>query len=204
MTRHAAETYGLYTDDGSRKYLNDTERERALAAVDQIKPAEALFTLTLAWTGARVSEVLHLSRASFQMERSIVAIRTLKRRRLHIREVPIPPFLMRALDKHFRLSRRRGGRLWTWSRVTAWRIIKRIMGSVGIYGVRASPRGLRHAFGVGTLQAGVPITTLQKWLGHARLSSTAVYTAASGPEDIALAARYWRFGHAGAAHGSVA
>jgi integrase/recombinase XerD len=55
----------------------------------------------------------------------------------------------------------------------------------------ACPRRLRHGFGVGTLQAGVPLNLLQRWLGHARISTSAIYADASGPEEQAFAARFW-------------
>lgn len=55
----------------------------------------------------------------------------------------------------------------------------------------ACPRGLRHSFGVGTLQAGVPITLLQRWLVHARLSTTEIYANVIGPEEISFATRFW-------------
>jgi len=93
----------LYASDGKRKYLNAAERQRVLAAMRALPVDRALFALTLAWTGARVSEVLALTAASFQLERSVVAIRTLKRRRHVVREVPIPPELMSAIDRHFAL-----------------------------------------------------------------------------------------------------
>jgi len=60
---------------------------------------------------------------------------------------------------------------------------------------RATPRGLRHGFGVACIGALVPETLLQRWLGHARLSTTAIYAAVAGPEEYALAARLWRSCH---------
>jgi integrase/recombinase XerD len=84
-----------------------------------------------------------------------------------------------------------GQRLWSMSRTTAWRVVKRVMAHAGIFGRGACPRGLRHSFGVGTLQAGVPITLLQRWLGHARLSTTEIYTHVIGPEEVAFASRFW-------------
>jgi site-specific recombinase XerD len=42
------------------------------------------------------------------------------------------------------------------------------------------------------LQAGVPLNLAQRWLGHARISTTAIYAAACGPEERALAVRFWR------------
>jgi integrase len=124
----------------------------------------------------------------------------LKRRRPAVREVPIPPELMRALDACFHLAEAQreeeaaGQRLWLFCRETGWRIVKGVMKRAGVHGHPACPRGLRHGFGVGTLQAGVPITLVQRWLGHARLSTTAIYAEASGPEEQALAERFWRLG----------
>jgi integrase/recombinase XerD len=193
---------GLYAPDGARKYLNQVERQRFLAAIAALGADDALFCLTLAWTGARVSEVLALTPSSFQVERGIVALRTLKRRRHHAREVPIPPELMAALDRRFGLSSERRDprgadhRLWPWHRVTAWRVIKRVMQNSGVEGRQATPRGLRHAFGVGSLQAGVPLNLVQRWLGHARISTTAIYAAVCGPEEIVFAAAFWRSGDA--------
>ncbi|MEQ1698188.1 MAG: tyrosine-type recombinase/integrase [Hyphomicrobiaceae bacterium] len=180
-----------------RKYLNHEERQRVLTATEHLAMRPALFALTLAWSGARISEVLALTPCSFQIERSLIAIVTLKRRRWCVREVPIPPALMQMLALEFALADGQrdqsvaGGRLWSMSRTTAWRVVKRAMAHAGISGRGACPRGLRHSFGVGTLQAGVPITLLQRWLGHARLSTTEIYTNVVGPEEIAFASLFW-------------
>jgi integrase len=197
-----AEASGLYTVAGARKYLNSAERRRVIAAIDELAEDEALFVLTLAWTGARVSEVLTLTPGAFQLDPGIVTIRTLKRRRHAMRELPLPPELIAALARRYGLAALgRGGegagdassfRLWPWSRTTAWRIVKRVMALAGISGRPACPRGLRHGFGVGALQAGVPLSLLQRWLGHSRISSTAIYAGAVGPEEHAFACRFWQ------------
>ena len=67
------------------------------------------------------------------------------------------------------------------------------MEGAGIVGRHACPRGLRHGFGVGTLQAGVPLTLVQRWLGHARLTTTAIYAEVSGPEERGFADGYFRW-----------
>ena len=194
---HGSDGSSLYGRDGARKYLNQDERGRVIVAAEALRRDQALFALMLVWTGARVSEVLALTPASFQIERGIVALRTLKRRKHAVREVPIPPELMHALDSAFGLSSAQRDphsadeRLWPWHRVTAWRFIKGVMLRAGIGGRRASPRGLRHAFGVGTLQAGVPLNLAQRWLGHARIGTTSIYADVSGAEERAFAARFW-------------
>jgi len=197
--RHGA--FSLYAPDstagGGRKYLNHDERQRVLAASATLERRAALFVLVLAWTGARVSEILALTPRAIQVERFIVSIVTLKRRRWSVREVPIPPALMGSLALEFSLlaaqqdPERCNVRLWSMHRVTAWRLFKRVMAVASVSGRAACPRGMRHAFGVGIVQAGVPITFLQRWMGHARLSTTAIYTTACGPEELAMAKKFW-------------
>ena len=82
-------------------------------------------------------------------------------------------------------------RLWPWCRQTGWRIVKDVMQRSNIVGRPACPRGLRHGFGVGTLQAGVPLNLVQRWLGHANMTTTAIYLQAMGAEEREIAARMW-------------
>lgn len=198
MRAHAATPVsGLYAGDGARKYVNMSERAALLRQLAALPPERRLFVLTLMWTGARVSEVLELTAAAIQIEAGVVAIRTLKRRRHVVREIPVPPALLDELEVHFGLWRRqadtalRHERLWGFHRVTAWRMINDVMLRAGIQGVRATPRGLRHAFGVNTLAAGVPLNVVQRLLGHSSIKTTTIYTEASGPEEQALTARFW-------------
>lgn len=199
----SAEGWGLFGRSGARKYLTHAERQRVLAAFARLPPDQALFAQTLAWTGARISEVLALTPAAIDVEAGLVALRTLKRRRFAVREVPLPPQLIRALEGRFGLGASRRAamqydeRLWPFSRTTAWRFVKSAMAEAGLSGRSACPRGLRHGFGVGALQAGVPVTLVQRWLGHARLSTTAIYADVSGSEEKAMAGRYWDSGDGG-------
>jgi site-specific recombinase XerD len=194
-----AQPAGLYSTDGARKYLNLSERTALLSQLASLETARRLFILTLMWTGARVSEVLELTAGSFQITAGLVAIRTLKRRRFCVREIPVPPALLDELEIHFGLWKRQADPvltrtcLWPFHRVTAWRIINTAMQRAGIHGVRATPRGLRHAFGVGTLAAGVPLNIVQRLLGHSDIRTTTIYTEAAGPEEHAFAARFWNY-----------
>lgn len=187
----------LYAADGWRKYLNAAERRRALKAMATLEPDKALFVELLAWTGARVSEMLALTPASFQTESGIVAFRTLKRRRHCVREVPIPQSLMTAIAARFELGKAQLDPsaallpLWRWHRVTAWRFVKQVTREAGAQGCAASPRGFRHGFGVAALQAGAPLNLVQRWLGHSRLSTTAIYADVSGNEERAFAHLLW-------------
>jgi integrase len=197
-----ADAFHLYDSDGSRKYLNQDERERFLRAARGVPTQRSLFLRLLAWTGARVSEVLALTPSSFQAH-GVVALRTLKRRRFHMREVPIPPDLMRDIECHFDLAaaqrdpERGRARLFPWHRSTAWRYVKDVMDSVGITGARACPKGLRHGFGVATLQSGTPLTLVSRWMGHSALSTTSTYLQIFLPEELFFAQKFWRIQPAG-------
>jgi site-specific recombinase XerD len=50
---------------------------------------------------------------------------------------------------------------------------------------------LRHGFGVKAVSSGIALNMIQKWLGHAQLSTTALYADAVGQEEQATAARMW-------------
>jgi hypothetical protein len=43
-----------------------------------------------------------------------------------------------------------------------------------LLGAHAAPKGLRHGFGVAAVSAGIPLNLVQKWLGRAQLSTTAL------------------------------
>lgn len=188
----------LYSNSGARKYLNESERIALIKKLALLPEHERLFVLTLLWTGVRVSEALAITPQCFQIEQSIVAVRTLKRRMHVVREIPIPPPLMAALSAYFELRAvlaedglAARAPLWGFHRVTAWRLIKWAMAQAGIQGKRATPRGLRHAFGVGTLGCGVPLNIVQRLLGHSSIRTTTIYTEACGPEVRRIVARFW-------------
>lgn len=189
----------LHSRRGERKYLTSVERGRFLASAASLDTADRLFCLTLAWSGARITEVLSLSAASFDLDRGVVAIVTLKRRRPGVvREVVLPPELVAALDRHFRLRQRQADpywsslRLWTCCRQTGWRLVKRMMSVAGVPPSAAMPKGLRHGFAVAALQAFVPAPLVQRWLGHASLRTTAIYSDVAGDEEQGFARRMWQ------------
>ena len=60
-----------------------------------------------------------------------------------------------------------------------------------VRGLCASPKGVRHGFGIKAVTSDVPLNMTQKWLGHTRLATTLIYTDATGPEERLLAQRMW-------------
>lgn len=186
---HPGHPLSLYAADGRRKYLNADERRRFLAAAAEAPPEVRTLCLTMAYLGCRISEALALTGRDVQARAGLVSIRCLKKRgRTVVREVPAPPAL---LDELARVHQLDAARLWPWGRTTAWRRIKTVMEAAGVRSLPATPKGLRHGFGVHAVMSGVPLTLVQKWLGHADIATTAIYTDVLGPEEQAVAARMW-------------
>jgi len=130
----------------------------------------------------------------------VIVLESLKKRRKGIfRAVPVPPALLDALDlvHGVRSAQKardggKGRKLWEWSRTTAWRRVKEVMEAAGLQeGPSVSPKGLRHGFGVGAVGASIPLNLVQKWLGHAQLSTTSIYADAVGAEEKNIASRMW-------------
>jgi integrase/recombinase XerD len=116
---------------------------------------------------------------------------TLKQRRPgHFRSVPIPESLVKMLCRLLNKGDP-SARVWNFSRATAYRLVKDFMQRGGIKGGMACPKGLRHGFAVACLAQKIPLPTVQRWLGHARLETTAIYLDVSGEEERELAKRLW-------------
>ena len=65
------------------------------------------------------------------------------------------------------------------------------MTNTGIAGPQACPKGLRHAYGIAAVSAGVPLPTIAAALGHASITTTAIYTTTAGLEAREFLARMW-------------
>jgi integrase/recombinase XerD len=189
----------LYDNRGQRKYLTPAERKVFLQAAEDAPEEVRTFCGTLAHTGCRISEALELTADRVDLADGVLVFESLKKRRRGIfRAVPVPPVFLDSLDLVHDLKsvRRRADRgfgvyLWGWSRATAWRRVCEIMEAAGITGLHATPKGLRHAFGIKALTSQVPLNLTQKWLGHTQLSTTSIYADAVGPEEKQIAERMW-------------
>jgi len=179
---------------GNRKYLTSSERRRFLAASLSEDSSIHLFCRTLLETGCRISEALNLTLRNIDIDECAVIIRCLKKRdKTRYRVVPISA---ETTDLFARLkaatpSFQHDERIWTWSRMTGYRHVRAVMAAADIHGQQASPKGLRHGFAVAALEAGVPINLVQRWLGHAHWSTTAIYADVVGPEERGFAERIW-------------
>jgi integrase/recombinase XerD len=185
--------WSLIDINGRRKYLNQGEVDRLLYCSSQSDHKTSLFCKMIILSGFRVSEVLSLTKSALDIEMDYVVVRCLKKRGKTVhRAVPLPhEFVLEMINYCKKAGLGNEDRIWGWSRMTAYRKITRLMDQAEISGAFASPKGLRHAFGVRALHSGIPLNMLQRWLGHADIKTTAIYANAMGPEERMLASKMW-------------
>lgn len=160
----------LFDAYGARKYLVPSERAAFVRAALQEEPEFAAFCLTLAITGARISEVLALGPAGVDAANEGIVFRTLKQRgSRRFRIVPAPSFLIELLVAQ--RSQKLDDRLWSFRRTYAWHAVKVVMKTAGICDMQCQPKALRHGFAVDAVLNGVPLNILQRWMGHAQLET---------------------------------
>ena len=183
----------LYDTQGHRLYLTGSERDDFRRAAEKATREVRTYCHTLLYTGCRPSEALALTADRVDFQAQAITFESRKKRRLGIyRAVPVPAALLDALDLvHGIRDRKTRARLWTWSLKTAYTRVIEVMEVAGIAGPQASPKGLRHGFGVACIEKGIPLNLVQRWLGHAQLATTAIYADAVGEEERGIAARLW-------------
>jgi integrase/recombinase XerD len=189
----------LFDGEGRRLYFTEDERRAFMAAAAKAPREVRSFCGVLHSTGCRISEALALTPQQIDLSGRVVVFESLKKRKRGVfRAVPVPPDLLDMLDlvHGIREAQRRGedaqALLWPWSRMTAWRRVQEVIETAGIAeGPHACPKGLRHGFGVQAVSRGIALNMVQKWLGHAQLTTTAIYANAVGEEEQSIAARMW-------------
>lgn len=193
-----AMAWSLFDSRGRRKYLVPRERKRFLEAALAVGGKTASLCAVLVFCGPRISEALALTPDAIDDGNCAINFLTLKRRSTVIRAAPVPRAMLDLLDAvHcYREARgdpaRRIERLWPCSRTTAWRRVRRILTAADIAGHQASPKSLRHAFGAAGTLNGVSLAMIQKWLGHADVRTTTIYSTVIGREERTLARHVWK------------
>lgn len=184
--------WSVYNREGARKYLTSSEMNNFLNAARDREEIVFSFCWIIAVTGCRISEALSLTSASIDFEEEKIVIRSLKKRGKRIfRAIPLPSELAEKLKQWIETGILSAEHLWPWSRMTGYRRICEVMQAAGVKGSHATPKGLRHGFAVKAVQANVPLNLVQRWLGHADIKTTAIYTNAMGPEEREFASRIW-------------
>src|SRR5262249_12604405 len=147
----------LYDTQGHRLYLTASEREAFRKAAEQASRDVRTYCHTLLYTGCRPSEAMALTADRVDFQAQAITFESKKKRRPGLyRAVPVPANLLDALDLvHGLRDRATRTQLWTWSLKTAYTRVVDVMARAGIAGPQASPKGLRHGFGVACIEHGI-------------------------------------------------
>ncbi len=191
----------LFDHQGKRLYLTPEERESFLKSALKADRSVRTLCSTLYYTGCRLSEALQLTPRRIDLSSDLVIFESLKKRSRGVfRAVPVPPEYIDTLNmvhaiRDAQNREETSGQdqpIWNWSRTTAWRHIKEVMDSSDIQpGPHRCPKGLRHGYGINAIINKVPLNMLQKWMGHSKMETTAIYANAVGEEQSNIASRMW-------------
>jgi len=191
MNNANTNSMSLYSRAGERLYLSQSERQSFITAANTKAIHVRLFCLLLVHTGCRLTEAVKLTKHDVQISEAVISIRSLKKRnKHHVREIPVPNSYVRSLQPLLEQISP-DTRIWQISSITGWRWVKNVMHEAGISGVKATPKGLRHSFGVHAVLNSISLNIIQRWLGHSDISTTAIYAQVSGYEERQLAKRMW-------------
>ena len=123
-----------------------------MAAADTLPREYRTLCYLLCMTGCRISEALALLSDRVDAKAKVIVFESLKKRKLGVyRAVPVPPALIDMLELVHDLKRtrpRKPAPLWSIGRTRAWQIVKATMKAAKVKGTHATPKGLRHGFGV--------------------------------------------------------
>jgi integrase/recombinase XerD len=158
-----------------------TQDEANRLALACAKHVEKLVVWTLLDTGLRVSELAGLTKdhLDWQMHRLMIYGKggpygTKSKRRI----IPLSPRVQPLIEGHLALHDHFG-----MSARTIQRLIKSIANRANI-SRPVSPHVLRHTFSVTAVQKGISLPSLQRLLGHDRLTTTEIYLNLSPEEAI--------------------
>lgn len=161
--------------------LSQDEVVRLIEAVPHVVYRMALLTTYAA--GLRISETLALRAEHIDSARMLVHVELGKGQKPRL--VPLSEVLLRKLRAYWRDQRPKvPGSTWLFPSddpakaihpTTIEKACRLARGTAGL-SKHATPHTLRHCYATHALEAGVDLRTVQALLGHACLSTTAIYT----------------------------
>ena len=164
-------------------YFTEEEAADLVAAAPDYKTRMSMKIMVR--TGLRVSECVSLCPADLRLKQDppIISVRpdiTGNKAKVG-REVPIPADLVESLaDLASFCGKDRYQPMLDYSRQMVGRNMKVAAEGAGLDPGRAHPHALRHTYGRTCILKGVPVTVLQKWMGHKSLADTQRYVELAG------------------------
>jgi integrase/recombinase XerD len=171
------------------KYYKPDEISFILDACRQREAKKDALLIDFLWkTGVRISELNTIKYKDVDSYLKTLKVITLKRSRaktkgrkasvLAERSIPLPDDLLNLVNvQRIEDGAQAEDRIFPQTRTWLFRRIKAACAQVGLDDGRAHPHTFRHSYAVHLLKNNVPITVVQKLLGHSSIENTAIYLA---------------------------
>ena len=157
--------------------LSPEEVKRLLKAAKSLK-YKTIFTLMYS-AGLRIGECVHLKVADIDRARMLISVRQGKGRK--DRTTILSPYALKLLEAYYRQYRPRTWLFEGHPKTKAMHIrsvqtvFRQAVKTAGITR-KITPHTLRHSFATHLLEQGCPLPAIQNFLGHARITTTVLYT----------------------------
>jgi len=160
------------------KYLRREEWERLKSCIDNVR--DKLIIQFLYATGMRVGEVCLVRIEDIDFEERFIRIPWQNTKTKTARSVYAPQENISDIKAYLKLTRRKKGLLFNLTKRRVQQLVKKYSDRSGI---KASAHTLRHTHVVHALLDKVPISAVQKQVGHKRLTTTQIYSDLA-PEQV--------------------
>jgi len=165
----------------SIKYLKKDEWDKLKGSIDNYRD-KLIITLLYA-TGMRVGEFTKLKLEDIDFSERFIRIPPENSKTGEGRTIFVPQEVLNDIKAYLKLEKTKKGRIFE---VTPRRIQQLLKKYSTRAGVEATPHTLRHTHVVHSLLDKVPITAVQKQVGHKRLTTTQIYSDLA-PEQVRAA-----------------
>jgi len=162
----------------SIKYLKKEEWDKLRGSIDSYR--DKLIVTLLYSTGMRVGEFTKLKVQNLDFEERFIRIPPENTKTRERRTIFVPREVLNDIKAYLKLEKRKKGRIFNLSTRRIQQLLKKYSSRAG---VDATPHTLRHTHIVHSLLNKVPITAVQKQVGHKRLATTQIYSDLA-PEQV--------------------
>ncbi len=162
----------------SIKYLKKEEWDKLRSSIDNYR--DKLIITLLYSTGMRVGEFTKLKVEDIDFEERFIRIPEENTKTKEGRTIFVPMEVLNDIRAYLKLEKKKKGRVFNLIPRRVQQLLKKYSTRAG---VKATPHTLRHSHIVHSLLKKVPITAVQKQVGHKRLTTTQIYSALA-PEQV--------------------
>ena len=162
----------------SIRYLKKEEWEKLRGNIDNYR--DKLIITLLYSTGMRVGEFVKLRVEEIDFEERFIRIPGQNTKTKETRAIFVPREVLNDIRANLKLEKRKNGRIFDLTTRRVQQLLKKYSARAR---VEATPHTLRHTHIVHSLLNKVPITAVQKQVGHRRLTTTQIYSDLA-PEQV--------------------